>query len=437
MQLCDSTIPAITPAVACVNAFCVLVQSLITARAPPMAPSRLHFLVPLASFGGKGSFAASGAAAHQVRARQCLARCALASIALRAWSSVSLKSRERKPEKRRARDAREDKMEKDEIEEIRARVGCNTVLARAGFSVDVKESTRRAVKHRRDGDIIIVIHDGHGWFDPLSDCKGDVFSLIQHLERVTFRSALNTAAALIGAVPGESSWYRHTGPARPSRDLLGRWHGRRVPAPGTATWSYLRDQRCLPATVLHAAVGQCRLREGPYGSMWAAHAGADGTITGWEERGPTWRGFSTGGAKVLFRLGEPDATRLCVTEAAIDAMSLAAFEGLREGTLYLSTGGGWSPATEAAMRTLAGREGAKIFAATDANGQGEVFAARLRDIAERIGCDWMRMKPPAEDWNEALKRRMKEEEERRNERKRCRIPAGRVKGEAAPGFAGP
>ena len=56
--------------------------------------------------------------------------------------------------------------------------------------------------------------------------------------------------------------------------------------------------------------------------MWAVHLDADGAVAGWEERGPDWRGFATGGAKVLFRLGRPDALRLCVTEAAIDAMSL-------------------------------------------------------------------------------------------------------------------
>ena len=42
----------------------------------------------------------------------------------------------------------------------------------------LKESTRKAVKYRRGGDIIIVIHDGNGWFDALSDAKGDVFSLV-------------------------------------------------------------------------------------------------------------------------------------------------------------------------------------------------------------------------------------------------------------------
>ena len=181
------------------------------------------------------------------------------------------------------------------------------------------------------------------------------------------------------------------------------------------TWRYLRTERCLPATIIREAIQCDVLREGPYGSMWAAHVDDDGVVSGWEERGPDWRGFSTGGSKILFRLGSSDAMRLCVTEAAIDAMSLATFEGLREGSVYISTGGGWSPATEAAVRQLAARPGAVLVAATDANSQGDTFAGRLRAIADEVGCDWLRLKPPAEDWNDALKAREKEKRERRME----------------------
>jgi hypothetical protein len=105
--------------------------------------------------------------------------------------------------------------------------------------------------------------------------------------------------------------------------------------------------------------------------------------------------------------------RLAVTEAAIDAMSLAAIEGMRGGTLYLSTGGGWSPATQAALRELASRPDARLVAATDANAQGDLFAERLRALAEDTGCDWSRLRPPEEDWNETLKIREMEKPERK------------------------
>ena len=213
-------------------------------------------------------------------------------------------------------------MEKKDIEELKERVPCAAVLEKAGFAIDLKESTRKAVKYRRGDAIVIVIHDGKGWFDALSDAKGDVFSLVEHLDGVGFAEVLQRVSDLVGFVPSPLAWTR---PARAHDTDLGiaeRWHARRTPWRGSMTWRYLRDERAVPETVIRAAIAQDLLREGPCGSMWAAHLDESGRISGWEERGPQWRGFSTGGAKVLFRFGPVDAPRVCVTEAAIDAMSL-------------------------------------------------------------------------------------------------------------------
>ena len=183
--------------------------------------------------------------------------------------------------------------------------------------------------------------------------------------------------------------------------------------------------------VIRKAIAANLLREGPKGSMWAGHTDHADQETGWEERGPGWRGFATGGAKVLFRFGRPDALRLCVTEAAIDAMSLAAIEDIRADSLYLSTGGGWAPATAEALRKYAHRPGVHIVAATDNNAQGEIYADRLRDLAAEAGCGFERMCPVAEDWNAELGR--KQESRGKDRKDGCRMPAGRLKGGASPG----
>ncbi len=327
-------------------------------------------------------------------------------------------------------------MEKIDVNNLKERVPCGAVLQKLGFKMDLRESTRRAVKLRRGEDIIIVIHDGKGWFDPLSEAKGDVLSLIQHLDGVPFRDALYRAAELLGFVPTESPWTRPTVERGPPEPLTERWCKRRKLWPGSATWRYLRGGRFLAEPVIRAAIRQDCLREGPYGSMWAAHVDDAGIVTGWEERGPDWRGFATGGTKVLFRLGSRDGLRLCVTEAAIDAMSLASFEGMRDGSLYLSTGGGWSPATESALRLLAARPGSQLFAATDANAPGEAFASRLRAIAEAADCDWIRLRPPADDWNDALKVKVKMERERRG-RAPAAYPSTASRVKLRPAGAGP
>ncbi len=301
-------------------------------------------------------------------------------------------------------------MDRQGLESLRDNVPCAAVLARAGFAIDLKESTRRAAKYRRGAEIVIVIHDGRGWFDPLSDAKGDVFSLAGYLEGLSFSHAVERVAELNGftvtlphsALAAHIQVAQNNGPAASAQT---RWALRGRPWHGSAAWLYLRSERDLPVAIIRAAVRADLLREGPKGSIWAAHVDDLGTVCGWEERGPVWRGFARGGSKVLFRFGVQNALRLCVTEAAIDAMSLAAFEGIREGSLYLSTGGGWSATTDTAIRRLAARPGAQLIAATDSNSQGETFAGRLRTIADEVGCDWLRLKPPEEDWNDALRTR--------------------------------
>lgn len=106
--------------------------------------------------------------------------------------------------------------------------------------------------------------------------------------------------------------------------------------------------------------------------------------------------------KELFRLGSAASLRICVTEAAIDAMSLVALEGPSPTTLYVSTGGGWSPIADAAIAELARRPGCELVAATDANRQGDAYAERVRAHAATAGCRFSRLRPQAEDWNDQL-----------------------------------
>jgi hypothetical protein len=295
-------------------------------------------------------------------------------------------------------------MEQQEIETLRDKVPCAAVLEREGWMVDVKESTARAVKYRRgEGEIIIVIHGGRGWFDPLSDAKGDVFTLAGHLAGIAFPAAVDAVCGLVGYVPTTPPWNRPKRTGTPL-SITERWRRRRPPTIGSRAWRYLADERAIPVSILRAAIAQGLLREGPSGSIWAAHADRTGQLIGWEERGPQWRGFSTGGAKELFRLGNEAALRFCITEAAIDAMSLAALEGMRADTLYISTGGGWSPASDAAIRAIAASPDILIAAATDNDRQGEIYAGRLQEIMRETGRRYERLRPSTQDWNSDLKR---------------------------------
>lgn len=293
-------------------------------------------------------------------------------------------------------------MPRYDIDALKAAVTCPALLETNGWKVDLRESTPRAIKYRRgEGEIIVVIHQGRGWFDPTSDAKGDVLSLAQRLGSPDFASAAKAVADLVGFEPSAPAWQRKSKQYSPGA-IISRWSERALPRPGSAAWSYLTLTRAIPEAVVSAAVAAGRLREGPKGSIWAGHFDASGIVVGWEERGPNWRGFARGGGKALFSIGSDKALRLCVTEAAIDAISLAALEERRPDSAYASTGGGWAPSTESQIRAFASRPGAQIVAASDGNDQGDTYAERLRHIAAEAGAQYLRLWPDAEDWNEHI-----------------------------------
>ena len=300
-----------------------------------------------------------------------------------------------------------------EIDQLRAAVSCAVVLERAGYKLDDKESSRASMKYRRGaGETMIVNHDGKGWWDTGGSAKGDVFKLVQHLDpSLNFGQVRRELRQMVGLAPAyptaERAPKERTEPALPP-EL--RWATHKPISKGSKTWAYLVGERGLTPEVITAASKADVLREGPHGSAWFAHRDTEGSLTGIEMRGPNYRGFSADGEKSLFRLqlGTTPPTRLAVTEAPIDAMSLAALEGMRKDTLYVSTAGGMGPATIAALErelaALAKRPGAILVAATDADPAGERYAERLAEMAVKASVVSRRLGPSGhKDWNDALR----------------------------------
>lgn len=310
----------------------------------------------------------------------------------------------------------------EERELIKAGVDCAVLLEQLqpGWALDRRESTRRCRKYRRGrGGIVIVNHEGRGWWDPLSAAKGDVFDLVRHLDPgLGFGQARDVLRAFVGLASSDplasGGKRRVQGPARSPAE---RWARRRPVAPGSPAWRYLTGERGLPTPVVARAVRLDLVREGPHASAWFAHRDGAGDLVGVEMRGPAWRGFSADGAKALFRLpgGDPGrTTRIAVAEAAIDALSLSAFEALRPDTLYAAVAGGMGPLTllclDQELRVLADRPGAVLSAATDADAAGERLAARLAGVAAAVGvaCERLRPRGGRKDWNDLLRARTAE-----------------------------
>ena len=103
-----------------------------------------------------------------------------------------------------------------ELELFRQSLNCPSVLERAGWSLDVRESTRRALKYRRGaGEIMIVNHDGRGWWDATGSAKGDVFNLVQHLDpSLNFGEVRKVLRGLTGLSPSyPAAWQTERSPA--------------------------------------------------------------------------------------------------------------------------------------------------------------------------------------------------------------------------------
>ena len=302
-----------------------------------------------------------------------------------------------------------------EIETLKRDVSCATLLERLPppWTLDKRESTRHALKYRRGaGEILIVNHDQRGWWDPHSDARGDVCSLVQHLDRsLHFGHVRQVLRRFAGVAPSFPEALRSSKAAAGVAPAV-RWAKRPRLRLGSAGWGYLATIRRLPAPILVEAARLDAVREGFRGSVWFAHR-RDDMVSHVEVRGPEFRGSLRGGAKSLFRFStarDGEATRLALAEAPIDALSLAALEHLRSDTIYAATGGGMGDGTIAAIaQTLAGlgrSTAPELASAADANDAGERYAARHAELARSAGIPFVRLAPTVgADWNDVLKER--------------------------------
>ena len=300
-----------------------------------------------------------------------------------------------------------------ELDLFRAQVNCAAVLENLGqpWRLDARESTRRALKYRRgEGEVLIVTHEGRGWWDPQSSAKGDVFTLVQHLDpSLNFGHVRQVLRRFVGMTPRYTSAERRRGGEGDTRSVAKRWASRPRLRPGCAAWLYLAEERALPMALLTAAAEQGIIRDGAYGSAWFAH-GHQGQVTHVEIRGPSFKGSLKGGHKTLFRFppGMAETKRLVIAEAPIDALSVAAIEQLRTDSLYVATGGGMGPGTLTALQAicsqLAARPGSVVESAADANRPGDRYAERHAEIARAAGVAFRRLRPPEGlDWNDVQK----------------------------------
>ena len=122
-----------------------------------------------------------------------------------------------------------------ELELFRASVNCAAVLESMskGWKLDARQSTRRALKYRRgEGEVLIINHDGRGWWDPLSQAKGDVFNLVQHLDpSLNFGHVRRVLRRMVGMAPSCPAAPRNEKGRGIIRPIAGALDSTAAPAP--------------------------------------------------------------------------------------------------------------------------------------------------------------------------------------------------------------
>jgi hypothetical protein len=275
-----------------------------------------------------------------------------------------------------------------------------------GYSVETRRQNGTLAELRHtDGERVDITQDedGHHVFNSWHhEASGSIIDFVQHIHpganlgRV--RQILRQWLAGTSPIPTAHPPAKRKEPRPFDRgDLRARWQALTPYRSG-----YLEARGLEAATV--AAIAD-RIRTDDRRNVAFRHDDLDG-LTGWELKNRAFTGFCDGGRKALFaaRLGisPKDAPpRVVIAESALDALSFWQLDPTP--ALLVSFAGGMSPAQKDLLRhVLAKYPVAAIFTATDADDQGDDYAATV----EAIRPDAIRARPPVgNDWNDTLTQR--------------------------------
>ena len=256
---------------------------------------------------------------------------------------------------------------------------------------------------------------GKGWWDPTSDAKGEVFSLVQRRKPAIHfghaRKRLREFAGLSPSFPIAERAGHCKASDRPVANVgpIVRPCGR-----VRRTWRYLARKRFLPSAIIEAASAADVLREGPPAAPGSLRLNGAGSVAHVDIRGPTYKSSLTGGRQVPLPLAPilcDPLPRLVVAEASIDALSVAAIrESSRRYALRGKRRGHGAESTIAALEALSQHRDAPAHSSAAPRTRPDQAIA-LQNATERSrknsACHSARLRPPIEggDWNDVLRAR--------------------------------
>lgn len=304
-----------------------------------------------------------------------------------------------------------------ELDAFKREIDLRQFAVSLGYEIDRRESWRGSTVLRRGGDKIVVKRhrNGHYLFFSVreDDDHGTIIDFVQRRQNRSLGAVRKLLRPWIGrpAIPPQFPALQPTSPDRMRVECVYRRMSE-VPR-----YSYLEQDRCVPAAVLSLPRFVGRIRLDSRGNTVFPHFDAAG-LCGYEIKNRGFTGFAAGGEKGLwFSHTRRDDRRLILAESAIDALSHAAlFPEAEDRTRYASLGGKPSRRQMGLLQATIAKlaEGAEIVAAFDADPAGRRLVEEIREVMGNVASGTERRdlifkshlpKQEGEDWNIVLQQR--------------------------------
>ena len=256
----------------------------------------------------------------------------------------------------RENDAHElDLMREVHIDKIAAIGGWSCDQMHPDGHNDIKGRNLRT--YTRGSDTIKCTRKGSIWVWT-SNKSGDSGTVIDLWQADNPGRTLGDARKAFREIMGTSPMPAPAAPERTAEEPRDHTQARRrwEEAPYIQSQRTYAEDRGISKATLRRFRDQVRL--GAFGGVYFAHRNTEtGDIQGFEQR---WEKdgkansarFAKGGLKSVCVLGDQNnASRIVIFEGGLDALALAEIED-RDDTIYVSTGGGFGPKTEAALLAL-------------------------------------------------------------------------------------
>lgn len=280
----------------------------------------------------------------------------------------------------------------DELERFKVDINLPDYLARQGYEVDKKTSSKDSVCMRSSNEKLIITTDsqGHGiYFDVKDDSnKGSIIDFVQKHQGLNLGQVRKELRPILGIQdPVSERVYK---PKPITRDHTQVIHSFKRMEEVTSH-KYLESRG-----VDNLSDDRFTVMKDPRGNAIFPHY-KDNMLTGYELKNQGFTGFSKGGEKALYVTNNIDkASKVYITESAIDALSLAKSQPDPEAA-YVSVGGSMSPAQKEELKRLL--DDKETVLAVDNDKGGDTIA---QDIANTLNKDLSRIKPVSKDWNQDL-----------------------------------